>query len=65
LEATQISKESKDRGKEEMTDIITTTYIYLALHPITDLLIVGGLYLVWKGYKKYMTGGKNDTLQTG
>jgi len=48
-----------------MTDIITTTYIYLALHPITDLLIVGGLYLVWKGYKKYMTGGKNDTLQTG
>jgi hypothetical protein len=48
-----------------MTDILTATYVYLALHPITDILIIGGVYLAWRGYKKYLSGGKNDTLQTG
>jgi hypothetical protein len=47
-----------------MTDIITATYIYLALHPITDVLIVGGVYLIYKGYKKYLSGGKNAAVQT-
>ena len=64
MDATEESKtsegSSEERGEEKMTDILTATYIYLALHPITDLLIIGGVYLAWRGYKKYSTGGKHN-----
>jgi hypothetical protein len=64
-EGTEGTDSSEERREEEVTDILTATYIYLALHPITDILIIGGVYLAWRGYKKYITGGRNDTLQTG
>jgi hypothetical protein len=37
-------------------DPFTATYVYLALHPITDILIIGGIYVLWLGYKKYLAG---------
>jgi hypothetical protein len=53
-----------ERREKEMTDILTATYVYLALHPITDILIIGGVYLAWRGYKKYLSGGKRNDVQT-